>query len=695
MATGSPRTLSGWAGLAAALALLAWALDRALPPPGVEGLDYTVEVLDAAGEPLRLFTTEDGYWRLPSAGRPVDPQFLRLLLAYEDRRFYHHSGVDPLALGRAAWQALTQGRVISGGSTLSMQAARLLEPRPRTLTAKLQQMLRAWQLERRLEKQQILDLYLDLAPYGGNLQGVRAASRFYFGKEPGFLGLAEAALLVALPQSPERRRPDRHPQAAREARDQVLQRLAAAGVISPAEAARAMAEPVPRGRRPTPFFAPHLADRLRAERPGERVLHSSIDGRLQRRLEALASRHQRRLGDGLTLAALVIEHGAAAVRAYLGSGEYFAQTFPGQIDMLRAVRSPGSSLKPFIYGLGFDAGLIHPETLIEDRPGPVSGYAPGNFDRRYLGEIRVRQALVQSRNLPAVRLLDRLGPEPFARRLEQAGVRLRLPQAVERPGLPIALGGVGLTLEELGGLYAALAEGGRYRAPGLWAQGPAEPELALLSPAAAWYLTDILAEVPLPAGFAPGPRRLAFKTGTSYGFRDAWCLGYGARYTVAVWVGRPDGGYTPGLSGLGTAAPVLLEVFDLLADPGIESLLQARPPGVLLAGVGALPAVLQRFGDPGPRRTGPTSAGSGPRIRYPPAGSLVELEARPEARILVEAAGGQAPYYWLLDGRYLTSSQERPRLAWRPSGNGPVSLTLIDHRGRSDRVEFEVRSLAE
>jgi penicillin-binding protein 1C len=391
----------------------------------------------------------------------------------------------------------------------------------------------------------------------------------------------------------------------------------------------------------------------------------------------------------------VIEHGAGAVRAYLGSGAYFSHNFPGQVDMLRAVRSPGSSLKPFIYGFGFDAGLIHPETLIEDRPGPVSGYAPGNFDQRYLGEIRVRQALVQSRNLPAVRLLERLGPEPFVRRLEQTGVRLRLPRTLERPGLPIALGGVGLTPEDLGGLYAALAEGGRFRAPRLWAQASPEPDLALMSPAAAWYLTDILAQVPLPPGFAPGPRRIAFKTGTSYGFRDAWCLGYGARYTAAVWVGRPDGGYTPGLSGLGSAAPVLLEVFDLLSDPGVATLLQHRPPEVLLAGNRELASALQRFGEPSPRGAGPSPAQSGPRIRYPPSGSLVEFEARPEARILVEASGGQPPYYWLLDGRYLSSSPERPRLAWRPRASGPVSLTLIDHRGRSDRVEFELRSLAE
>jgi penicillin-binding protein 1C len=677
--------------LATALALgLLLTLDGAFPPPLGVGLAYSVEVLDAGGERLRLFTTPGGYWRLPAELGDLDPDFLGMLLTYEDRRFRSHSGVDFLALGRAAWQALRHGRVVSGGSTLSMQTVRLLDPRPRTLGAKLLEMARAWQLERRLDKDAILRLYLDLAPYGGNLQGVRAASLFYFGKEPGFLSLDEAALLVALPQSPERRRPDRFPEAARAARDRVLERLLDAGQIAAADARRAMQQPVPRGRRPTPVLAPHLADRLRQARPGQRLLRTNVDARLQRRLEALIERHQRGQGRGVTLAALVADNRTGEVRAYLGSGDYFGRVFPGQIDMVRAVRSPGSTLKPFIYGLGFDAGVIHPETLIEDRPGPVGGYAPENFDHSYDGEIRVRDALIGSRNVPAVRLLHRLEPAAFAAHLEQAGVRLRLPAQAERPGLPIALGGVGLTLEELTTLYTALGSRGTARPLSLLQDEPRAEPVVLLSAASAWYLTDILGDSGLPDGFAPGGRRVAFKTGTSYGFRDAWAVGYDADHTVGVWVGRPDGGYTPGLSGLTSAAPVMLEVFDLLPGAGIEPLLWERPQQVLLAANSQLPPVLQRFQDAEPRGSRPASTNLGPRIHYPPEGSLVELGGAQTDQVLIEAGGGKLPFHWLVNGRYLTSTEDRRKLSWRPGVGGSVRVTVIDNRGESASVGFSV-----
>jgi len=665
-------------------------LDRAFAPPLGEGLAYSVEVLDRRGERLRLYTTPGGYWRLPVDPADLDPHFLGMLLAYEDRRFLRHAGVDFLALGRAAWQALRHGRVVSGASTLSMQTARLLDPRPRTFGAKLLEMARAWQLERRLDKDAILRLYLELAPYGGNLQGVRAASLFYFGKEPQFLSLDEAALLVALPQSPERRRPDRFPEAARAARDRVLERLFEAGRIAGDEAGRAMQQPVPQGRRPTPALASHLADRLRQARPGQRLLRSHLDARLQRRLEALIERHQRGQGRGVTLAALVVDNLTGEVQAYLGSGDYFGRVFPGQIDMVRAVRSPGSTLKPFIYGLGFDAGIIHPETLIDDRPGPVAGYAPGNFDRSYQGEVRVRDALIGSRNLPAVRVLHRLEPAAFVARLEQTGVRLRLPAEAERPGLPIALGGVGLTLEELTTLYAGLASGGTVRSLRLFQGEPSSDPVALLSAASAWYLTDILGDASLPNGFAPRRGRIAFKTGTSYGFRDAWAFGYDAGYTVGVWLGRPDGGYTPGLSGLTSAAPVLLEVFDLLPGAGIEPLLRVRPPAVLLAANSELPVALQRFRDPGPAGRRSSLTNPGPRIQYPPEGSLVELGGGAGDQVLIEAVSGVLPFHWLINGRYLTSTGDRRKLSWRPGAVGLVRVTVIDNRGASASVRFEV-----
>lgn len=666
-------------------------LDRVLPPPAVTGLSHSVEVLDASGERLRLYTTADGFWRLPADPGAVDSRFLQLLFAFEDKRFTEHPGVDPLALGRALGQALRHGRFVSGGSTLTMQTVRLLHPRPRTFGVKLLEMARALQLERHLTKEEILGLYLTLAPYGGNIQGVRAASLFYFGKEPSFLALAEAALLVALPQSPERRRPDRHPQQARQARDAVLERLVQRGVIASAAAAMAKAEPVPQRRHAAPRQALHLGDRLRVQQPRQESIRSTLTGRLQRKLEALLGRHQARLGTGITLAALILHNRDASVRAYVGSGDYFSGCFPGQVDMVRALRSPGSALKPFVYGLGFDAGFLHPETLITDRPGAVGGYAPGNFDLRYQGEISVREALRSSRNIPAIKVLQRLGPELLMEALERSGVELRLPGAVRRAGLPVALGGAGISLEELTMLYGALAHGGEVRALRLLAGRESKAVGRLLSAKAAWYLTDILRGSPLPSGFLPGEERIAFKTGTSYGFRDAWAVGYDADYTAGVWIGRPDGGYTPGLSGLHAAVPVLLELFDLLPAAGLAPLLRHRPADLLLVENPELPVALRRFGALAPGTAVPASKSKGPRIIYPPEGSLVELSGEAEAGVQLRLAGGEPPFHWLVNGRYYSTEAGGRTLLWAPPVFGSNRLTVIDGHGRSDSVGFRVQ----
>ncbi len=667
---------------AAALIILpvaAWWLNAG-GTSGDSQLDYSVEISSTDGETLRLYTTSDGYWRLPAHIDDLDPRFLRMLLAYEDKRFYSHFGVDPLALARAAGQALLNARFVSGASTLSMQTVRLQRPRPRTLANKLREIGGALALEWHLSKQEILELYLSLAPYGGNLQGVRAASRFYFGKEPRFLSHAEAALLVALPQSPERRRPDRYPAAAREARDAVLERMQKAGLMTAKEAEDAGSQRLPGQRIPAPRLSPHLADRLRAANPGRQLIHTSVDASLQRRLESLARRHQVRQEQGVTLAMLVLDNHSGEVRAYLGSGDYLSRRFPGQVDMVRALRSPGSTLKPFIYGMGFDAGFLHPETLINDRPGAVAGYAPGNFDHRYAGEISVREALQASRNVPAVRVLERLGAERFVRRLQQAGVELRLPEGVQRPGLPVALGGVGISLEQLSGLYASLARA-RERVDEMGGKG-------LLSPAAVWYLTDILRATPLPPGFIRQAHDVAFKTGTSYGFRDAWAVGYDMDHTVGVWIGRPDGGYTTGLSGLHAAAPLLLEVFDQLPDAGLAPLLRHRPKGVLVADNTGLPHALKRFSSvssiPSPGDT------SGPRIIYPLDDSVVELPYDAAGEILIDVRGGTRPLHWMLDGRYMGSQDSATPFAWHPQREGELRLSVMDGRGSAHSIRFRL-----
>ncbi len=516
-----------------------------------------------------------------------------MLLAYEDKRFATHRGVDPLALGRAVVQLISHGRIVSGASTITMQVARLLEPRAeRSFAAKLRQMVRALELERALSKDDILALYLGLAPYGGNLEGVRAASLAYFGKEPRRLTLGEAAMLVALPQSPEQRRPDRSIAAARNARDRVLDRVAAAGVVALDEIARARQEPVPDGRKPMPMLAPHAADAVVAAAPDRGFHRLTIEATLQNNLEELARERARALGPDISVAILAVDHATGEVLARVASADYFDARRAGQVDMTAAVRSPGSTLKPFIYGLGFEDGLIHPDTLIEDRPVRFGGYAPENFDLTFQGTVTVRRALQLSLNVPAVAVLDKVGASRFAARLSQAGGSFVLPQG-EVPGLAMGLGGVGVTLSDLVALYAGLARLGSTVPLTERIAGATEAPMPrrLLDPAAAWYVAASSSarrrRRTLPA--AASPSRPAPPMATAMPGRS----GFDGKRTIGVWVGRPDGAPVPGLVGRVAAAPIL---FDAFARTGkLPAPLPTAPKGVLVAATAKLPPPLQRF----------------------------------------------------------------------------------------------------
>ncbi len=461
-----------WLGLGAAtvstlilLSVVAWWIVSLGPAPLGDALAFSPLVVDRDGTLLRPYTTPEGRWRLPATRADVDARFLDLLIAYEDKRFRSHVGVDPLALGRAMAQLLMQRRIVSGGSTLTMQVARLLEPRKeRSLHAKLRQIVRAVELERSLSKDQILSLYLSLAPYGGNLEGVRAASLAYFGKEPRRLTLGEAAMLVALPQSPEQRRPDRSVPAARHARDRVLDRIAAAGIVPVEEIAHARKEAVPNGRTPMPMLAPHSADAAVAAAPGQNFYRLTVEAQLQKNLQELARERAQTLGPDVSVAILAVDNATGEVLARVASADYFDVRRAGHVDMTVAMRSPGSALKPFIYGLGFEDGVVHPESLIEDRPVRFGGYAPENFDLTFQGTVRVRRALQLSLNVPAVMVLDRVGPSRFAARLQQAGASFALPRG-ETPGLAMALGGLGVKLADLVTLYAGLCAARNHDAP--------------------------------------------------------------------------------------------------------------------------------------------------------------------------------------------------------------------------------------
>ncbi len=664
---------------------LAW-----LGPPPLAATEVSSKlVLDRNGRLLRPFTTPDGLWRLPVKVDEVDPRYFALLLAYEDKRFYSHDGVDGRAMARALWQLLRYRRPVSGASTLTMQTARLLDDRPtRSYFAKIGQILRAWQLEKMLSKRRLLELYMRLAPFGGNIEGVRAASLAYFGKEPHRLSIAEAALLVALPQSPEQRRPDRNAEAAHAARDRVIDRAAAAGVITKAEADFAKQQKVKAERYNFPALAAHLSERLAADTKDD-VIRLTIDARLQEGAEAVVARHVASAGPKLSAAVMVIDHRTGEVLADVGSASYFDPDRNGPIDMTQAVRSPGSALKPFIYGMGFEAGHAHPETLIQDRPVRFGGYAPENFDNTYRGAVTVRQALQLSLNIPAVKMLAAVGPARLAARIRQAGFDVDVPR-----NLTVALGGVGLRLEDMAGLYTALARGGeplalKYRLTGEPLRtAAAEP---LLRPAAAWYVADILRGVAPPQHAKGGG--IAFKTGTSYGFRDAWAAGFDGRHVVVAWLGRPDGTPTPGLMGLTKAAPLLFDIFAQISPDRVP--LPPAPAGVIEASTSTLPPPLANFREPDSApATGIASADPPVHIAFPPDRAELELaQEKDGARLPIafKAEGGVLPFTWLVNGAPLQTAPYRREVFWTPQGEGFVQLSVIDAQGRVDKVTVRLR----
>lgn len=731
--------------LAALLALLL-ALDLALPPPLPAPGGRGVVVLAGDGTPLRTWPDADGAWRHPVLPAEVSPLYLQALLGYEDQAFRWHPGVNPWALARAGWQWARAGRIVSGGSTLTMQVARILEPElaERSVGAKLRQVLRALQLELRLSKDEVLALYLNHAPMGGIVEGVEMASRLYLGRSSGTLSHAEAALLAALPRAPSRLRPDRFAAAAQAARDRVLDRLQQQGVwdartVQEAKIERVAAAPL-RGR----WLAPLAAERLRREAPlAERQagrVRSLLDAELQAGLERLLLDRAGSLPAKVSIAALVMDNDTLAVRAYAGSADFADPERAAHVDMVRGVRSPGSALKPFVYALALDEGLIHSESLLVDAPQSFGGYAPGNFQADFSGPVSAADALRRSLNVPAVDLLDRLGPPRVASLLRSGGLRLRFPPGGE-PNLSLILGGAGTTLEELVGAYRALARGGLSGRPRLH-DAQARREARLMSEGAAFIVREILESGGQPGRpFQQQPRRLAFKTGTSFGFRDAWAIGVTERHTLGVWVGRPDGTPNPGHFGANTAAPLLHELLALLPEDGPAArvppasvsqasicwplgLAEAQtPPGHCLQRRSSWrlqqtsPPTLPDRLDPSPLLQ---TTACGERLRWPlalsawveqpapcgtasaaawqlqglePAQQLHRLPGQSQVLLEARTLGGTGLRYWLLDGQLVarTATGEAVRLALEP---GAHRLTVMDEVGRFETRHFSVMDTA-
>ncbi|WP_288199528.1 penicillin-binding transpeptidase domain-containing protein, partial [uncultured Pleomorphomonas sp.] len=452
------------------------------------------------------------------------------------------------------------------------------------------------------------------------------------------------------------------------------------GVLSPADAEAAIAEPVPTRRRDFPLVAAHAADRAVAAAPSEGEIRLSIDGKLQASLEGLAAERAGAIGPNVSVAIMVAEEASGDVLASVGSAGLFDAQRAGSIDMTRAVRSPGSTLKPFIYGLAFEAGIAHPETLVEDRPTAFAGYTPNNFDKTFRGTVTVRQALADSLNVPAIQTLELVGPARLVARFRRAGVEAKLPDMAPA-NLAVGLGGVGLTLNDLTTLYTALARGGRpiTLRERIDAVGPAEPPKPLMDERAAAYVTDILAG---PLGAARGDVRVAIKTGTSYGYRDAWAMGYDGRYVVGVWVGRPDGAPLPGLMGVDVAVPILADAF---VRAGGTTRLPPEPPGLVKVSNAELPPPLQRLRG---ARAAVAARDAGPEIAYPPADAHVDLGFRTGSPqpLALKVRNGKGPFTWLADGAPVAREPWARQFSYFPKGAGFVTLSVIDGEGRADRV---------
>ncbi|MBX3103271.1 MAG: penicillin-binding protein 1C, partial [Bacteroidetes bacterium] len=555
--------------------LLLFALWDALCPVEVR-VSYSRALYARDGTLMAAFLSADDKWRLHLPLSEMSPTLLEVVLDKEDRAFYWHWGINPLAAGRALWQNLSGGRRVSGASTITMQCARMLYPKPRTWRSKLLEALHALQLEWRLSKDEILALYLNHVPYGGNVEGVGAASLRWWGKPPAALSLAQCATLAMAPNSPNRLALRPGNTRLMEARNQWLHQLGRRGRFPDQWLAAALDEPLGIRYHPMPASAPHLALRLHSQRGTDTWnIHTALDFPTQLQTAQLVRQYAARLRlHGITQAAvLVVDNRTREVRAYAGSADFTERVHQGEVDGVVAIRSPGSTLKPFAYALAMDEGHITPKTCIADVETRLGAYRPENYDQRFHGNVTVEYALAQSLNIPAVKITQQLTPERLVQALAGAGFR-QVARDAPKLGISVILGGCGATLEELVTLYASLANEGVW-SPLVYVRGQASAAASphrILSREASYLTLRILTQLvrpDLPASWQNTSRlpRIAWKTGTSYGRRDAWAIGVSGRYTIGVWVGNFDGTGNPALNGADMATPLLFELFSSLS-PG-------------------------------------------------------------------------------------------------------------------------------
>lgn len=536
--------------------------------PLPDKIEYSTIITDSKGEVVNAFLTKDQKWRMKTELDEISPLLRKTIIAKEDKYFYHHPGVNFFAVGRAAFRNIFRMKRTSGASTITMQVARALHPRKRTIVAKSIEMFRAFQLEWKYSKDEILQMYLNLVPYGGNIEGVKSASLLYFKKNPDHLSLAEITALSIIPNRPSSLVIGRSNDRIVKERNRWLQKFADDGVFTKKEIEDAMAEPLNAYRTSVPHYVPHLSNKMRWH--NENNVKTNIILNTQLKLEKLTEDYVRalKLNNIHNAAVVVIDNRTHKVVSYIGSASFADTTDGGQVNGAAAIRQPGSTLKPLLYGLCIDEGLLTPKTIVNDVPVNYAGYAPENYDQKFNGYVTLEYALDHSLNIPAVRGLELLGKDQLVNKLIQCDfTQIRKDQ--RKLGLSMVLGGCGATLEQLTGLFSAFANDGWYVKPQFLQSDSSPKKIQLLSPAANYMVTEILSKVnrpDFPLNWTATERmpKIAWKTGTSYGRRDAWSIGYNKNYTVGVWVGNFSGTGVPELSGANTATPLLFKIFNTI-----------------------------------------------------------------------------------------------------------------------------------
>lgn len=654
----------------------------------------TLHICDNSGASLRTVLDKSDIRCEPVELRAMGEWLPKALIAAEDKRFYQHCGIDLIALTRAVVIDIAARRIVSGASTISTQVIRMNTPRNRTFVTKLLEAGSAISLERHLNKDAILEQYLNRMPAGGNLSGAQAAAMRYFGRDASSLSLAEASLLAGLPQAPSRFRPDRHLQKALRRRKFVLDRMQKLGFISRRQREQAERQPIDITVHHDPFRAPHFCELVLMNMPQDAAdsgtaVKTSLDGGLQDIAESVMAQQHKRLAGKAVFggAVVIIEVGSGKVVAMLGSPDYDDTEHCGRVNCAITPRSPGSALKPFAYAMAFDRGWLTPGSMLSDTPIYFKDYTPRNFDYSFRGKVSVRQALVDSLNIPALTVVRRLGTETFIEKLRNLGLH-SLNKPAEYYGLSLVLGTGEVKLLNLANAYAVLANEGLYHPYSLLADEKCETGSRLFSEGACWMIADILSR---DTACDPTRPRVAWKTGTSSGGRDAWCVGYNPEYVVAVWLGNPDGSAPSGITGAGDASPLVLDIFRRIYPDG-NSPWYERPPEVAeLSSDFYMPGVtaprLYCKGKYINKRTDPNCDVL--RIVKPLDGDTFVMDdaLAPESQKIELRSTQTGPLSWFVDGAFIKTSKET--LLWKLQ-RGRHEIVCANSSGQSAAINITV-----